>query len=108
MMMMMMKQKLQNIHIPSPSSSSLSTVCLIVWFNSQPEPFFLFPPPPVVFLQTHLSAGVFFSPYSTLTSCPGPSGSRLQSRPTGSLWARSPEVSDMSAAEPPRPAPPQG
>lgn len=31
----------------------------------------------------------------------GPSGSRLQSLPTGLLWAQSLEVSDMSAAEPP-------
>lgn len=73
---------------------------LIFWFNSQLDSLVVFPPPPVVFLQTHLSAGVFFSPYSTLTSCLGPSGSRLQSLPTGLLWARSPEVSDMSAAEP--------
>lgn len=58
-------------------------------------------PPPVVFLQIHLTIGVFFSPYSTLVNSLGPSGSRLQSLPTGLLWAQSLEVSDMSAAEPP-------
>lgn len=38
--------------------------------------------------------------YSTLTKRLDPSGSRLQSRPTGLLWAQLLEVSDMSAAEP--------
>lgn len=88
------------VHIPPLSSWFLSTMYLILSCNSRPGSFLVFPPPPVVFLQTHLSAGVFFSPHSTLTSCLGPSGSRLQSLPTGSLWALSPEVSDMSAAEP--------
>lgn len=98
---MMMNQKLLYIHIPLPSSSKfLSTMYLILWFNSHPDSLLVFPPPSVVFLQTHFSAGVFFSLYSTLTSCLGPSGSRLQSLPTGLLWAQSPEVSDMSTAEP--------
>lgn len=60
-----------------------------------------YPPPPVVFLQINLSTGVFFSPYSTLMNSLDPSGSRLQSLPTGLPWAQSLEVSDMSVAEPP-------
>ncbi len=53
----------------------------------------------------HLSPDSFdhwclFLPHSTLTKRLGPSGSRLQSLPTGLLWAQSLEVSDMSAAEP--------
>ncbi|KAK7939562.1 hypothetical protein WMY93_002888 [Mugilogobius chulae] len=42
--------------------------------------------------QIHLTSGVSFSPYSTLTTRPVPSGSRLQSLPTGSPWAQSLEA----------------